>query len=67
MQMSKEIEEQEIRERAYLLWQEAGSPEGQEDEFWIKAKEKLAQEKGLTDVDLASEHSFPASDPVNHM
>jgi hypothetical protein len=65
--MSKEIEEQEIREHAYLLWQEAGSPEGQEDEFWTKAKEKLAKEKGLADIDLAGEDSFPASDPVNHM
>ena len=65
--MSKEIEELEIRERAYALWQEAGSPEGQEDEFWNKAKEALTKEKGHVDVDKASEESFPASDAVNHM
>jgi hypothetical protein len=65
--MAKDIPEQEIRELAYSLWQEAGSPDGREDEFWRLAKDKLAKEKGHADIDAASEQSFPASDPVNHM
>lgn len=31
--------EQKIRERAYSLWVEAGSPEGRQDEFWHRARE----------------------------
>lgn len=65
--MSKEIEQQEIRKRAYALWEDAGSPEGREDEFWIKAKHLLEEEKGHINVDSASEERFPASDAVNHM
>jgi hypothetical protein len=26
--------EQSVRERAYLLWEEAGRPEGRAEEFW---------------------------------
>jgi hypothetical protein len=64
-------QEQAIRERAYALWQAAGSPEGREDEFWHQAREELGREPGKVsavrseNVDLASEESFPASDPAN--
>jgi DUF2934 family protein len=27
-----------VRERAYHLWREAGSPEGRSDEFWHRAR-----------------------------
>ena len=27
-----------LRERAYHLWREAGSPEGRSDEFWHRAR-----------------------------
>jgi hypothetical protein len=30
--------EHRIRERAFFLWQEAGSPEGREEEFWHRAE-----------------------------
>jgi hypothetical protein len=30
--------EQQIRERAFFLWQEAGSPQGREEEFWHQAR-----------------------------
>jgi Protein of unknown function (DUF2934) len=65
--MPNEIQEQEIRECAYALWEEAGSPEGQEHEFWEKAKDLTAKRKSHADVDAAGEESFPASDAVNHM
>lgn len=59
------VDEEKIRQRAYELWLEAGSPEGREDEFWHLAKEHLAKHE--KDIDQASEQSFPASDAVNHM
>jgi hypothetical protein len=31
--------DQRIREQAYELWQKAGSPEGEEEEFWHQARE----------------------------
>ena len=58
---------QEIRELAFKLWQEAGSPEGREDEFWHSANDQLTKERGDIDVDAAVEQTFPASDPANHM
>ena len=36
---------EEIRARAYKLWEEAGKPEGRIDEFWFKAKEQLKEER----------------------
>ena len=40
--MSKPTEEQ-IRVRAHELWEQAGKPEGREDEFWHQAEKELAQ------------------------
>jgi hypothetical protein len=65
--MTRAVQEQEIRELAYALWQEAGSPEGRKDEFWTQAEEILTSKMEPTDIDKASEESFPASDAVNHM
>ncbi|MCK1393053.1 DUF2934 domain-containing protein [Bradyrhizobium sp. 1] len=33
--------EQDIRERAHELWQQAGRPAGREDEFWHAAEQEL--------------------------
>jgi Protein of unknown function (DUF2934) len=33
--------EQRIRERAYQLWQEAGEPEGRDQEFYYLAEQEL--------------------------
>jgi hypothetical protein len=35
--MTKDIEE-EVRRRAYELWEQYGRPEGGEEEFWLKAE-----------------------------
>jgi hypothetical protein len=66
--------ESRIRERAYALWEKEGSPEGREEEFWMRAESledeyeilpdappEPAEENQGIDVDL--DHSFPASDP----
>lgn len=34
-------QEDEVRERAYLLWEEAGRPEGDGVEFWLRAEQDL--------------------------
>lgn len=33
--------EEQIRERAYYLWEIAGCPKGRDQEFWFMAKEEL--------------------------
>jgi hypothetical protein len=54
-------QEDPVRERAYQLWQEAGSPEGQADHFWHLAEQDAGSDEELYDKTLAD--SFPASDP----
>lgn len=36
--------EQKILERAYQLWEQAGRPEGRDNEFWHQAEAELAAE-----------------------
>jgi hypothetical protein len=36
--------EKRIRERAYQLWEEDGSPEGRAEEFWHRARQILDKE-----------------------
>ncbi len=64
--------EQQIRERAYALWEKEGSPEGRDAEFWERAKSmietepmKVTQTRGEGDreIDVAMDDTFPASDP----
>lgn len=33
--------ERRIRERAHRLWQEAGSPDGQQDAHWLQAEHEI--------------------------
>ena len=42
--MAKPTEEQ-IRVRAHELWEQAGKPEGRENEFWHQAEKELTQGK----------------------
>ena len=37
--------EQSVREHAYHLWQQAGSPEGRADDFWHQAREEHFRER----------------------
>ena len=46
--MSGYWHEQRVRERAYRLWEQAGSPEGQSEQFWLQAEAEIsAAEKDL--------------------
>jgi hypothetical protein len=62
-QMSDEyaLLQQRIRERAYELWEEAGSPENDGQRFWQAARIAIDQEESKLDKEVAD--SFPASDP----
>lgn len=46
--------ERRVRDRAYVIWVEAGCPEGQADEHWRRAAEAVDQETAavtpLTDL-----------------
>ncbi len=40
----------EIRARAYELWEQAGRPEGRDDEFWQQAEQALRQTDQLREI-----------------
>jgi hypothetical protein len=37
--------EQEVRERAYFLWEQEGRPEGRADEYWARALDEHLRER----------------------
>jgi hypothetical protein len=47
--------DEQIRERAYLLWEKLGKPEGRAEEFWHLAEQDLVNE------DRASTPRTPAN------
>ena len=38
------LTEEDIRSRAYILWEKAGQPAGQMDDFWYEAEKELIAE-----------------------
>jgi hypothetical protein len=38
------LTDEQIRKRAHHLWEQAGKPEGREDEFWQLAEQELQNE-----------------------
>jgi hypothetical protein len=49
-----EVNIEDIRLRAHQLWQEAGEPEGKEDQFWLEAERELKERRirdGVTTPD----------------
>jgi len=36
-----------LRERAHQLWEQAGRPEGRQDEFWYQAEQELREMEQL--------------------
>ncbi|MGY8706121.1 DUF2934 domain-containing protein [Bradyrhizobium sp. 18BD] len=39
-----QVDLDDVRARAYKLWEEAGKPEGRIDEFWYEAEQRLKEE-----------------------
>ena len=48
-----------IRDRAYALWINDGSPEGSEQEYWYRAERELSEEAGLDLSEEAAEVKRP--------
>jgi hypothetical protein len=48
-----------IRDRAYQLWDQAGRPEGREQEFWYDAERELAEEEDLDTSAEAAKLDLP--------
>ena len=42
--------ENEIRARAYELWEQAGKPEGRDDKFWQQAEQALRATEQLREI-----------------
>jgi hypothetical protein len=40
----------QIRIRAHQLWEQAGKPEGQDDEFWHRAEQELQEMGELREI-----------------
>ncbi|WDR05879.1 DUF2934 domain-containing protein [Devosia rhodophyticola] len=53
------LTETEIRERAYQLWQQAGSPSDQEKQFWYEAEQELSD--GSRQAQILDNVSAPKS------
>ncbi len=45
---TKEGLDQVVRERAYLLWEQAGCPEGRADDFWLQAQNQRFSERAYS-------------------
>jgi Protein of unknown function (DUF2934) len=45
LSQTKQALDQEVRERAYFLWQLDGCPQGRADEFWNRAREQHFRER----------------------
>jgi len=40
-----EFNDDDVRTRAFQLWEEAGKPNGRMTEFWYKAEQQLKEER----------------------
>ena len=47
--------EEQIRKRAFELWEQAGKPEGREDDFWNQAQRELQSAEERDDPSKAAE------------
>jgi hypothetical protein len=64
-------DDEQVRRRAYEIWEREGRPEGRESEHWRKAVEELSAQRGNTDTQEVpatrvrgpAEVSQPASQP----
>jgi hypothetical protein len=68
--------ERRVRDRAYLLWEQAGRPHGRSDEFWFQAWDEMQGEAAADDgpegvlmppveepPEVAAQHGVPTGMP----
>jgi hypothetical protein len=48
---------EDIRARAYRLWEEAGNPEGRDEEFWYQAERELMERTGSVELESPEDTS----------
>lgn len=58
-----DYDQERIRERAYALWERAGSPEGDDLSFWIEAERQVNDEPD-EQAQIAETSETPAVMPV---
>lgn len=51
--------EQRVRETAYFLWEYAGRPDGQEQQYWFEALERCLRERQADDMLQKSPPALP--------
>lgn len=55
----------QIRDLAYTLWDEAGRPDGQDKEFWARAERQLS-ETGEIDISETEGEVTTVAGPQTH-
>lgn len=50
-----------IRDLAYTLWDQAGRPDGQDQEFWFQAERELSRD---SDLDMSEEDAEVSQIPL---
>jgi hypothetical protein len=50
MEPSTNGTENQVRQRAYELWEQHGRSEGHEAEFWLQAERELKGERSISDI-----------------
>lgn len=53
-------EQEKIKDLAYRLWQDAGSPDGRDQEFWYAAEEQVTAAKPPVKPKAAAKPKPPA-------
>jgi hypothetical protein len=51
--------EETIRTRAYALWEQAGRPDGLDQEFWHRAERELAEQSRLDSSEQDTDPRLP--------
>jgi hypothetical protein len=51
--------EEQIRARAYELWEKDGSPEGRADEYWEQAKAQIDEEEDAGENETEPKSRLP--------
>jgi Protein of unknown function (DUF2934) len=62
MSETNQDREEQVRRRAYELWEQAGRPDGRHDDFWHQASAEGAGHGGTTLADAGSVDEDPKAD-----